>query len=154
MRLAPLISPLAKLDEPLAHYRIHSANTYTRSGMTPETVTREIAMGEVLWTAQREFLRQIAPDVANRLRPVQESPYFHLLKYLQARLRGDAGRKQYYSAFVDGLRGQGNAKQLLFWRLAERMPRPLFAFAVNLLMGPSALKRALVRLKPRNRHAN
>jgi hypothetical protein len=154
MRLAPLISSLAKLDEPLAQYRIHSANTYTRSGLTKETVTREIALGEKLWTAQRDFLRQIAPDMANRLQPVQESQYFRLLEYLQARLRGDARRKQYYSAFIKSLRGQGNAKQLFFWRLAERMPRPLFAFTVNLLMGPSALKRALVRLKRMNRRAN
>lgn len=151
MRLAPFISRLAKLDEPLAQYRIHSANSYTRTGLTQETVSREIALGEELWTAQRDFLRQTMPDVVSRLQPVERSQYFLLLKYLEARLRGDAGRKQCYAAFIGDLRGQGHAKRLLFWQLTERLPRPLFAFAVNVVMGPSALKRVLVRLKRLNR---
>lgn len=150
MRVAPLISTLAKLDEPLAEYRIHSANTYTKSGFTQETVSREIALGEKLWAVQRDFLWQMAPDSASRLRPVDESQYFLLLKYLEARLRGDAGRKERYAAFITSLRRQGNGKQLAFWRMTERMPRPLFASLVSFLMGPSALKRALVRLKRLN----
>jgi glycosyltransferase involved in cell wall biosynthesis len=149
MRLAPFISRLAKVDEPLAQYRIHSANSYTRTGLTQETVSREIALGEKLWAAQRDFLRQTMPDIVNRLRPVEKSQYFLLLKYLEARLRGDAGRKQCYAAFVGGLREQGHTKRLLFWGLAERLPRPLFAFTVNVVMGPSALKIALVRLNRR-----
>jgi glycosyltransferase involved in cell wall biosynthesis len=147
MRLAPMISIVAKLDEPLAEYRIHSANTYTKSGFTPATVSREIALSEKLWVTQRDFLRQIAPDIASRLRPVEESQYFLLLKYLEARLRGDADRKERYAAFITSLRRQENGKQLAFWQMTERMPRPLFALTVNLLMGPSALKRALAPLK-------
>jgi glycosyltransferase involved in cell wall biosynthesis len=151
MRLAPMISTLAKLDEPLAEYRIHSANTYTRSGLTQGTVSREIALGEKLWAAQRDFLRHAAPDSASRLRPVEESQYFLLLKYLEARLRGGAVRKERFAAFITSLRRQGSRKQLAFWQMTERMPHPLFAFIVNLLMGPSAFKQALVRLGRLNR---
>lgn len=150
MRVAPMISTLAKLDEPLAEYRIHRANTYTKSGFTQETVSREIALGEKLWSAQRDFLRQMAPDSASRLRPVNESQYFLLLKYLDARLRGGSSREECYAVFIASLRRQESTKQLAFWRIAERLPRPLFAFTVNLLMGPSTFKRVLARLNRPN----
>jgi glycosyltransferase involved in cell wall biosynthesis len=147
MRLAPMISPIAKLDDPLAEYRVHGSNTYATNRRTLETVSREIGLGESLWKAQRDFLARLAPELAGEFQPIDRSGYFLLLKYVRSKLSGDGSAKQCYADFMADVRKQSNARYGWFWRSTRFMPKPLFACAVNLLMGQGVIKQLLARFK-------
>jgi glycosyltransferase involved in cell wall biosynthesis len=147
MRLAPMISSIANVDDALAEYRVHGSNTYATNRRTVETVSREIVLGESLWEAQRDFLGQFAPELAARFEPIGRSGYFLLLKYIQARLSGNGSANDRYADFIADVRKHSDARYLWFWRSTRIMPKPVFAFAVNLLMGQGAVKQLLARLK-------
>jgi hypothetical protein len=147
MRLAPLITSVTKLDEPLAEYRVHGANTYTKSRLTLETVSREIELGERLWEAQYTFLLHLSPECAARFLPLDRSGYILLLKYVRSKLSGGGTATQAYTRFIADVSKQADARYLWFWRSTRFLPRAVFAFAVNLLMSQNALKQFLARLK-------
>jgi hypothetical protein len=147
MRLAPLITSIGKLDGALAEYRVHSANTYTRSQFTLETVTRELDLGEKLWDLQYVFLQKTAPELIERLRPVSNSGMFHLLRYLRAKLSGSTDQKQHYAAFIQHVARHEGSANLWFWRITRYLPNMLFAPAMNVAMGQSALKRWIARFR-------
>jgi glycosyltransferase involved in cell wall biosynthesis len=147
MRLAPMITSVMKVDDALAEYRVHGANTYTKSRFTLETVAREIELGERLWESQRRFLAQLSPELASEFQPIDQSGYFLLLKYVRSKLSGDGSAKQCHALFIADVSRQSDAKYLWFWRSTRYMPKPVFACAVNLLMSQSVLKQFLARLK-------
>lgn len=147
MRLAPMISPIAKLDDALAEYRVHGSNTYATNRRTLETVSREISLGESLWEAQHDFLARLTPELAGRFEPIGRSGYFLLLKYVRSRLSGDGSADACYAAFIADVRKNSDARYVWFWRSTRMMPKPVFAFAVNLLMGQGTVKQLLARMK-------
>ncbi|MGA8599750.1 MAG: glycosyltransferase family 2 protein [Bryobacteraceae bacterium] len=147
MRLAPLISSIAKLDDTLAEYRVHGSNTYATNRRTVETVSREISLGESLWKAQRDFLARLAPELASGFEPIGRSGYFLLLKYVRSRLSGDGSADECYAAFIADVQKNSNPRYVWFWRSTRIMPKPVFAFAINLLMGQGAVKQLLARIK-------
>jgi hypothetical protein len=147
MRLAPLIARVAGIPEPLAEYRLHSANTYSRRQISAESVGRELELAGALWKEQYRFLSLLSPGLEQQLAGTGNSPYMCQLAYLQARLRGSADARRLHAAYMAVCERQNERKWRRFWRASIYLPDPLFRRAINLLLGQSALKQFVARLK-------
>lgn len=147
MRLAPLVTPIAKVDEALSEYRLHNANSYGSPRITREFVSREISICSSLWQRQYEFLIRRGTDLAARLQPVETSFYVVYLKYLEARLSRDPSARDSHARMMHQLRKQPRARHLTFWKWSLHLPLSLFEYAVNLISRQSLLKQFLARWK-------
>jgi glycosyltransferase involved in cell wall biosynthesis len=147
MRLAPLVTPVAKTDEPLSEYRLHSTNSYGSQRITAEFVSREISVCRSLWRAQYEFLEQRSEALAAQLKPVESSFFLVYLGYLEARLSGHPSARARHAVMMERLRKQPDARFVKFWEWSIHLPLFAFDFAVNLMSRQSALKQVLARLK-------
>jgi len=147
MRLAPLVTPLAKLDGPLSEYRLHRTNSYGSPRITAEFLSREISVCRSLWQAQHEFLERRSASLAARLKPVESSFFLEYLGYLEARLSGHPSARARHAGMMESLRKQPEARFVKFWEWSIHLPVFAFDFAVNLMSRQSALKQVLARLK-------
>jgi glycosyltransferase involved in cell wall biosynthesis len=147
MRVAPLLSPVAKIDAPLAEYRLHQSNSYGSSRITVAFLTREIGICRSLWQAQKEYLTQQSPELAAQLRPVESSPYLLYIRYLLARFSGDPLASERHSEYMASLRAQPDARYVWFWNWSIHLPVFMFDYAVNLMCRQSMLKQIMARLK-------
>lgn len=147
MRLAPLVTPLAKTDEPLSEYRLHSTNTYGSPRITTEFLLREISVCRSLWQAQHEFLERRSAGLAARLKPVETSFFLIYLAYVEARLSRHPSAQARHAVMMESLRKQPDARFVTFWEWSIHLPVFAFDFAVNLMSRQSALKQVLARLK-------
>jgi glycosyltransferase involved in cell wall biosynthesis len=147
MRLAPLVTPLAKLDGPLSEYRLHRTNSYGSPRITAEFLSREISVCRSLWQAQHEFLERRSASLAARLKPVESSFFLEYLGYLEARLSGHPSARARHAGMMESLRKQPAARFVKFWEWSIHLPVFAFDFAVNLMSRQSALKQVMARLK-------
>jgi glycosyltransferase involved in cell wall biosynthesis len=147
MRLAPLVTPIAKLDDALSEYRLHDANSYGSPRINREFVSREISVCRGLWQAQYEFLAKRDPELPARLEPVEASFYIVYLRYLEARLSRDPSARECHARMMEGLRKQPGARHVAFWNWSPHLPLFAFDYAVNLMSRQSALKQLLARWK-------
>ncbi len=147
MRLAPLLSPIATVDEPLAEYRLHNANSYGTKRVTAAFFEREIAICRQLWQCQQSFLQKKSPELAAQLTPVEGSTYLLYLNYLAARLRRDPLMRKRHREYMLNLRQQPKARYVSFWQYSVHLPLFLFDYAINLMSRQSAIKQLLARLK-------
>lgn len=147
MRLAPLVTPLAKIDEPLSEYRLHSSNSYGSPRITPEFLSREISICRSLWQQQYEFLERRSAALAARLAPVESSFFVVYLSYLEARLSRRRSAPARHARMMEDLRKQPDARFVNFWEWSIHLPVFAFDFAVNLMSRQGALKQVLARLK-------
>jgi glycosyltransferase involved in cell wall biosynthesis len=147
MRLAPLLTPVAKIDEPLSEHRLHNANSYGAPRITAAFATREILICRSLWQAQHQFLSDRSAELAAKLRAVEASFYVVYLLYLEARLSGSEAARKCHAEMMRELRKQSDARFVTFWEWSIRLPRFVFDYAVNVMSRQSALKQLLSRLK-------
>lgn len=147
MRLAPFVTPLAKIDEPLSEYRLHNANSYDAPRVTAEFARREILVCQKLWQVQHEFLERRDRRLAEQLKPVEGSFFMVYLRYLEARLSKSSEARACHAELMDGLRKQPGARYVRFWQWSIHLPVFLFDYAVNLMSRQSALKQLLARWK-------
>jgi glycosyltransferase involved in cell wall biosynthesis len=145
-RLAPLLTKVTCEDEALSEYRLHGGNNYGPDRVTAASFKRELDYCQVLWNAQKRFLNSVDPELAQNFRPVSESGYVAFAQYLHARLANDPDVRRYYDRYIAQLTGP-DARLVWFWKLSIYLPRPVFDFAVNLLIRQSWLKQLVSRLK-------
>ena len=58
-RLAPLMTGLCAVDEPLARWRLHGANDQNSSRITPRRLERELKIMDSLWLEQKHYLEGV-----------------------------------------------------------------------------------------------
>jgi hypothetical protein len=146
-RLAPYISRIEAVDEPLAEYRLHGGNSYGATRVTMRSVERELMLNGHLWRAQKSFLAGIGPELSAQLEPLETTSYVLLLKYMHARLAGKPTARRCHAEYLAAAAKQPKAAHRWFWKLSIWLPRPLFAWATNLLMGQNRIKQIVARLK-------
>jgi hypothetical protein len=147
MRLAPCISRIAAINEPLAEYRLHGDNSYATARVTTSSVERELMVNERLWRAQKEFLAGIDPEVSTQLAPLKKNTYVLLLEYMHARLAGKQNVRQRHADYLAAVATEPESAHRWFWELSISLPKPLFSFAINLLMRQNKIKQIVARLK-------
>jgi glycosyltransferase involved in cell wall biosynthesis len=146
MRLAPLVTPIARTDKALTEYRLHNSNSYSRLNTTRESLSRDIEICEQIWKVQKEFLLKLKPEIAESLKPAGSSTHFRMIKYLHARLSDDPAVAKRHPEYLADLCRKPYPKHMWFWRTSRYLPRPVFAAAADLLIRQSALKQFLARI--------
>jgi glycosyltransferase involved in cell wall biosynthesis len=145
-RLAPLLTSVVRVEEPLAEYRLHDTNSYVRSALSAQSILREITICHHLWFAQRDFLFTISPDLVRELQPVEKSSYLIYLEYIHARLSRSPESHVSYRRFLADLREQ-HAGRTWFWKYSIYLPAPIFSTVVNVMSRPGVLKEIAARLR-------
>jgi glycosyltransferase involved in cell wall biosynthesis len=143
-RLAPLMTELCAIDEPLARWRLHGANDQNSTRLTSRRLERELGIMDSLWLHQRHYLRGIDPVLEAGFPPVNRNPMYLKMNYIRHRLNEDPEMQQAYLELCRyGLRGNETVNS--FWRFSNRLPRWLFHRAVDLLMTQSVWKQMITR---------
>ena len=140
IRFAPLLTSVVRRQEVLTEYRLHGANSYERSRMTAESVSREITLCRDLWIAQRDFLSSIDPALASHLRP-PDSSFVLYLEYLHARLARSSSAAQCHQRFIDAIQDRPDTRILWFWKNSIHLPSFVFDRVINLMNRQNLLKR-------------
>jgi glycosyltransferase involved in cell wall biosynthesis len=143
-RLAPLMTELCAVDAPLAHWRLHGHNDQNSTHITSRRLERELKIMDSLWLQQKHYLEDIDPALAESFPPVNRSALYLKSNYMRHRLNNDPAMHQAYSDLCRyGLRA--NSKVDRFWRYSDRLPRPLFQRAIDLLLTQSVWKQMVSR---------
>jgi glycosyltransferase involved in cell wall biosynthesis len=145
-RLAPFLTNVTREDEALSSYRLHSSNNYGPDRVTAASFKREKEYSEALWAAQKRFLANIDPRLAEDFGPISNNGYTAFITYLHARLAKDPAVRTHYDRFMTSLAAPG-ARYQWFWKISIYLPLPVFDFCVNLLIRQSWLKQLISRLK-------
>jgi glycosyltransferase involved in cell wall biosynthesis len=146
-RLAPFIAALASIEEPLAEYRMHAANSFLASRVTVASLSRELEFCEALWEEQYRFLSKIYPLAAARLMPLDRTPYLWFMHYVRAKLDNDPLTWSLYKKYIKTLEAQPDAAFVSFWRSSFYLPIFMFKFAINMFIGQNFLKQLVARIK-------
>jgi glycosyltransferase involved in cell wall biosynthesis len=142
-RLAPLMTALCAVGEPLAEWRQHGKNDQKATRVTLKRLDRELEIMTVLWKKQRDYLESVNPDAAEAFPRLEQSAYFRKLRYARARLAASPDRVKYYAElFTSSIGGAGES---LFWRTSRFLPRPVFSKALDLVMTQGVLKELIGR---------
>ncbi|HTZ57131.1 MAG TPA: glycosyltransferase family 2 protein [Acidobacteriaceae bacterium] len=143
-RLAPLMTELCAVDEPLARWRLHGANDQNSTRITSRRLERELKIMDSLWLEQKHYLESVNPSLASSFPPIGRNPLYLKMNYMRHRLNNDPAMRQAYSDLCRyGLRA--NSKVDHFWRFSNRLPRPLFQRAIDLLLTQSVWKQMVTR---------
>jgi hypothetical protein len=142
LRLAPLLTPIASISEPLAEARLHGGNTYMRSRLNAESITRELTLCRELWEVQRQMLDRLDPALAREFAPYETDPMILAEKYMLARLNGDRRARAYHREMMRSEWMSRNYARW-FWRSSVHLPKPLFAIGINTLLVQSRWKQLL-----------
>jgi glycosyltransferase involved in cell wall biosynthesis len=148
-RLAPFLTELCYVDEPLAEWRQHDKNDQKATHISVKRLDRELGIMSVLWRKQKEYLQSVSDDLAFAFPGLDQSALFRKMQYTRARLTGDPAAPKLYAKLFKNRLGPGY--EILFWKYSRYLPRFLFSKAVDLLMTQSIWKELLVRLRARRR---
>ena len=92
-----------------------------------------------LWLEQKHYLKSIDAALAASFPAIDRNPLYLKMNYIRHRLNNDPAMHQAYSDLCRyGLRE--NSKMDRFWRYSNRLPRPLFQRAVDLLAHPECME--------------
>jgi glycosyltransferase involved in cell wall biosynthesis len=147
MRLLPLLTKVAKIDDALAEYRLHGKNSFETAKISVAAIDRDIAINERLWELQRSFLSRLLLSSAALLTPFESSSYGLFLRYLRAKLGDDPDVRRYHREFVLDLQSRPETPLNRFWIASIYLPRFLFEAAANLVLRQNKLKQFLARLR-------
>jgi len=143
-RLAPLMTKICAVDAPLAHWRLHGQNDQNSNRITARRLERELRIMDSLWLEQKRYLEGVDEELAAGFPPVDRNPMYLKMDYMRHRLNNDSAKHQAYSDLCRyGLRS--NSKVDRFWRYSNRLPRPLFHRAIDLLLTQSVWKQMVTR---------
>jgi glycosyltransferase involved in cell wall biosynthesis len=138
-RLAPLMTELCAVGAPLAHWRFHGLNDQNSIHITPRRLERELKIMDSLWLEQKHYLETVDESLARSFPPIDRNPLYLKMNYIRHRMNNDPATRQAYNDLCCyGLRA--NSKMDKFWRYSNRLPRPLFQRAVDLLLTQSVWK--------------
>src|SRR5580698_1772495 len=88
-RLAPLMTELCAVDEPLARWRLHGANDQNSTRVTPKRLDRELKIMDSLWLEQKRYLESIDGELARGFPSVQHNALYLKMNYIRHRLNND-----------------------------------------------------------------
>jgi glycosyltransferase involved in cell wall biosynthesis len=143
-RLAPLMTELCSVDEALALWRLHGRNDQNSTRITTRRLERELKIMESLWLEQEHYLRSVDPELADGFPAVDRNPLYLKMNYIRHRLNNDPAVDHAFSDLCRfGLRD--NSRMNRFWRYSNRLPRPLFQRAVDLMLTQSVWKQMVSR---------
>jgi glycosyltransferase involved in cell wall biosynthesis len=143
-RLAPLMTELCSVDAPLARWRLHGQNDQNSTRIMPRRLERELKIMDSLWLEQRRYLESVDASLAAAFPGIDRNPLYLKMNYMRHRLNNDPAMQQAHSELCRyGLRA--NSKVDRFWRYSNRLPRPLFQRAVDLLLTQSVWKQMVTR---------
>jgi glycosyltransferase involved in cell wall biosynthesis len=138
-RLAPLMTELCAIDLPLAHWRFHGQNDQNSVHITPRRLERELKIMDSLWLEQQHFLETVDESLARSFPPIDRNPLYLKMSYIRHRMNNDPATRQAYNDLCRyGLRENSTIDR--FWQYSNRLPRPLFQRAVDLLLTQSVWK--------------
>lgn len=143
---APLLSPVAWIDEPLSFYRMHGQSDSfggMLSSLPKVRLTRERAERFHRWFMAR--MLTLRPQVAARWRPLQDDPGYQWLQFLERWLAGQ-GKDRILAWRVLAQSRQAPLQQRVYLFSGWLLPRPAFLALSRLLFGASPLKVRLRRL--------
>ncbi len=154
-RLAPLMTYTGAVNEPLSGYRIHGGNMGYTLALTPATVGVMLPVMRRQYELQREYLANIDPRLAEMFLPFDNNWTVVQMKYVAARSKRDPDAGALWRDLVTHQDFQAlPALHRWYWRMAPVLPRTLFGWAVNQLVGQSRLKQFLSSIcRPRRRVA-
>ncbi|MEQ1887045.1 MAG: glycosyltransferase family A protein [Bryobacteraceae bacterium] len=141
-RLVPLVTRLAAIDQPLVDIRMHCANTYMRSSLSVQSITKELKLCEELWNAQHQFLSAFQPDLGAKLRPVDVNLGIRIQRYARARLAGQT-TSSVLREVLDGAGEKPRGLARTFWSMSALLPLWAFQFAANVLLTQGRAKQWL-----------
>ena len=145
-RLAPLMTEICAVDRPLARWHMHGRNDQNSTRVQPARLERELRIMDSLWLEQKQYLEQENPALAEAFPAIQRNPMYLKMDYIKHRLNRDpAMHEAHRNLCLFGLRP--NSKVDLFWRFSNRLPRPLFHRAVDLLLTQSVWKQMITRAR-------
>lgn len=143
-RLAPLMTEVCAVDAPLAHWRLHGQNDQNSTHITPRRLERELKIMDSLWLEQKRYLESVDASLATSFPPINRNALYLKMNYMRRRMNNDPAARQAYADLCRyGLRS--NSKLDRFWRYSNRLPRPLFQRAVDLLLTQSIWKQMVTR---------
>jgi glycosyltransferase involved in cell wall biosynthesis len=144
-RLAPLMTGVAAVDQPLARWRLHGANDQNSTHIQPRRLERELGIMDSLWLEQKRYLETIDPSLAEAFPPISRNPLYLKMNYMRHRLNNDPAMRQAHADLCQfGLRS--GSKVDVFWRHSIHLPRPLFQRAIDLLLTQSVWKQMVTRV--------
>jgi hypothetical protein len=147
IRFAPLLTSVVRRQEVLAEYRLHGTNSYERSKITAESISREITMCKDLWIAQRDFLKSLNPALISQLQPLEDSSYILYLEYLHARLARSPSIALCHQRYIHDIQAKLDPRMLWFWKNSIYLPSFIFDRIINLISRQNLLKEILARLR-------
>jgi glycosyltransferase involved in cell wall biosynthesis len=147
IRLAPLLTSIVRSQEVLAEYRLHGTNSFERSRMTAESLSREIRLCKDLWIAQHDFLSSLDPALASQLQSPENSSFILYLEYLHARLARSSSAVLCHRRFMDATQNRPDTRILWFWKNSIYLPAFVFDRVINLMNRQNLLKQILARLR-------
>ena len=143
-RMAPLMTELCAIDAPLARWRLHGQNDQNSQRMTAKRLTRELAIMQSLWFAQKSYLDRLDPVLGQAFPKLETIPLYLKMEYMRHRLNNDPEMHQAHDNLCRyGL--QMHSKLNRFWRHSNVLPLPLFQKAVDLLHTQGFLKEMVSR---------
>jgi glycosyltransferase involved in cell wall biosynthesis len=145
MRLAPLMTRLAVVDDALAEWRCHGSNFSHKRRITADYLRRELNIYWEFWRMQSSCLSRLwGTDVAARLAPLHCNSHVAQMEYILAKLDSDNARDA-WRRFLAKQQTKKDINEYLrwFWRLSIVLPRWAFSFFINMLLGPSSVKEVL-----------
>jgi glycosyltransferase involved in cell wall biosynthesis len=149
-RLAPLMTELCAVDEPLARWRLHGKNDQNSTRITTRRLERELKIMDSLWLEQKRYLERLDAGLARSFPSIERNALYLKMNYIRHRLNNDPATRQAYDDLCRyGLRKNSKVDQ--FWRFSNRLPRPVFQRAVDLMLTQSVWKQMVSRAIRGNR---
>ncbi|MGC2400872.1 MAG: glycosyltransferase family 2 protein [Acidobacteriaceae bacterium] len=144
-RLAPLMTGLCAVDEPLARWRLHGANDQNSTHITSRRLERELKIMDSLWLEQKRYLEGVDMTLAQSFPPINRNPLYLKMNYMRHRLNNDPAMRLAHGDLCRyGLRADSKVDR--FWRYSNRLPRPMFQRAIDLLLTQSVWKQMVNRV--------
>jgi len=148
MRLVPLFSRLATIEEPLAKIRLHANDTYQRSRITADSIARELEICQYLWEEQRRRLQQIGQTLADTFAPLESAPGILLQRYVGARLGGRPEYRHHRTRLLRYMRAHREplVHQVFWWGIGF-LPIAFFDGLINIAFTQNLMKQSLLMLQ-------
>ncbi len=149
LRLAPLMAPVAGINEILGTFRKHSGNQSSAPSLN-DYLQRELRCYQAVWELQRDYLSSRHPDSTGLLAPLTANGHFVAMTYLSARLQGH----RRVELQMRKLMRQSPSPLLTespFWRFvfkaAPFIPLSILVAAINILIGQGRLKQLVASFR-------
>ncbi len=141
--VAPFITPVLVLKEPLARYRVHGDNRTGGAKMTVPFLDRELHAMQIGWELQQRYLAAEHPAQVKDFAPIQSLLTFWLMRYMRERLLNSSELRHAYHQVIQHPEFRQEPWFLQwFWKGSIFLPRVVFQRAIDILMGAGIIKQA------------